>query len=550
VLLENIEKNLNLLMKILQIRCPSMAAWLAFVVLFPCVVKSEDTMVVFGLTNVALNGATLVPRETYPGVRVENLDDQGLQGVSVLLGQADSGLFFSPQLDGQPGDGNSMQASVFGKAGAHEGLLGTVFCKKDSWGSYPLTVDFTGIGSSNFTVQVFCYDTLAREETNSSGSVTFHTESAGNLYPRANPCWRAPDGSIGVLIDFGFSLVTLERGQAYGNRVFIKPQQPAATVEYVSRVDIYGGGGLTYFESWGEWLGMYSLPHLALGSAVMSANHGALSVSGLGESGQDGVTVELGGAGSYEMSLQPIALPTNATLRISANGFGDSYYFLGRNFLGPVYLWNTNSATQVAGIFGDVDTNRVRITILNDGALIGSMNAESGAWGSISNSSWKIAGLGVRPALGTKPSALYIKFDGHVSFLPAGGGMPLEGNQMLFSWFESGPEPDSFANFQVQASGLPSLSITNAITTAATPERLSIARSGGDIHVSWPYRPSSSFLQSTPDLNSPFTSTNLPPYELTGSQWQFTVPAARAPQEFFRLWDWCLSYNQDLGGSE
>jgi hypothetical protein len=282
----------------------------------------------------------------------------------------------------------------------------------------------------------------------------------------------------------------------------------------------------------------------------MSANHGALSISGLGESGQDGVTVELGGAGSYEMSLQPIALPTNGTVRISANGFGDSYYFLGRNFLGPVYLWNTNGGTQVAGIFGDVDTNRVRITMFNDGALVGSMNAAGGAWGSISNASWKIAGLGVRPALGTNPSAIYIKFDGQVSFLPAGGGPPLEGNQMLFSWFESGPEPDSFLNFQVQASGLPGFSITNAITTVATPERLSIAHSGGDVRVSWPYRPSTSYLQNAPDLTSPFTSTNLPPYELIGSQWQFTVPAGRAPQEFFRLWDWCLSYNQDFGGSD
>jgi hypothetical protein len=233
-------------------------------------------------------------------------------------------------------------------------------------------------------------------------------------------------------------------------------------------------------------------------------------------------------------------------MRISANGIGDSYYFFARNFLGPVYLQNTNGTTELAGIFGDDRTNQIHVAMFNDGTLSGSVDVQGGAWGSISNSSWKINAYGVRPAIGTNSSAIYVKFDSQVSFLPGGGAAPLTGNQMAFSWLGSGPDIDSFANFQVQASGLPGFSITNAITTAARPERLSIARSGEGIQVSWPYRQSSSYLESAPDLSSRFTSTNLPPYDLVGAQWQFTVPASRAPQEYFRLFDWCLSYNQSL----
>src|SRR4051812_35619998 len=119
-------------MRIPIFRWSCKAAWIVSIVLLPMVGKSEDTLVVFGLTNQALNGATLLPRESYPGLRVEGLLEEGHQGVSVALGQADSGLFFMPQLNEQPNDGNFMQASVFGKAGAHERLVATLFCKKES----------------------------------------------------------------------------------------------------------------------------------------------------------------------------------------------------------------------------------------------------------------------------------------------------------------------------------------------------------------------------------------------------------------------------------
>ena len=277
----------------------------------------------------------------------------------------------------------------------------------------------------------------------------------------------------------------------------------------------------------------------------MRANQGVLSVGGIGESGEDGLMVELGGAGAYEMDLQPMTLQTNGTVSMSVNGVGDLYYFQDRNFLGPVHLHDTNGVTEVGGTFGSDSTNRVLISMLQDGAMTGRIDTESGAWGSISNGTWKITAFGVRPAEGTNRSAIYVKFDTQVSFVPGGTQTALTGNQMAFSWL-NGPDADSFQNFQVQGSGLPGFSITNVVTTPASPEKFSIVRSGPDIQFSWPYRISSTYLRSAQNITDPFTTTNLPSYELKGPRWQFTIAAGGAPQEFFQLWDWCLDYNRYL----
>jgi hypothetical protein len=539
-----------MLMRTLRGDCSRTAVWLLLTTLLPFGLKAADSAVIFGLGHQALNGASIVPREGFSGLRVEDLVETGDRGVSVALGDADSGLFFSPQLNSQPEDTNFMSARVFGRVAGHESLVGTVSCKRDGYGLYPMSVDFTAIGSSNLTVQVYCYGLLVREETNTSGNVTFHTDSVGNLFPRVNPCWRAPDGSLGVLVDFQLSVVDLPQDHAFGNRVFIKAEHPLSSVDYLSRVEIYGGGGLSYFEGSAEWLGLNSLPHMALGSAVFNASRGNLSIEGLGESGEDGVMVDLGGAASYRMDLQPFALPTNSTVRLSANGPGDNYFFFARNFLGPVVLHNTNENVEVSAIFGGDETNLVRIRVLNDGVLSGSLINQGGTFGSISNGTWKIAGCGARPDSPNDPSAIYISFDRWVSFQPAGGGAPITGNQLLFSWHEPGPENGTFLNFQLQTTGLPSFAISGEATTPPAPQTISIARSADAVQVSWPYRVGLSDPQTTSDLTVNFDYTNLPPYQLIGSRLQMSVPLSSGPQRFFRLWNWCLAYNKILQDSD
>jgi hypothetical protein len=528
----------------IHLRTPILAA----LMFLPWAASGADQLVVFGLTNVSINGAALSTLSEGRGLHVEGLSDLGYKGVSVRLGEADAGLFFSPQLQTSPVDDNFMSAQAIGRVLGLELPVSSVFCRRNGYGTYPTTVDFSAIGSFSKTYQVYCDGALVREETNSNGNVTFYADSVGNLYPRVNPFWRAPDGSVGVLIDFQTSIVLLPGGYAYGNRVFIKAERPLLPVDHVSRVDIYGGGGLTHFDGWAEWLGMFQLPHLALGSAVFTAKDRVLSVSSLGSSGEDGVMVDVDRAATYEMQLKPVALPTNSVVEISARGVPD-FYFNGREFLGPVSLQNSNGTAIVSGVFGYDSTNEVRVTVFNDNVLVGYATNLNGVLGTLGGSNWQIRACGALPYQETTPSSIYLTFDSPVEFQPTNGA-PLIGNQLRFSWNADGPDSQLFQNFQVLAANVTGFSITNEITSSPPPASLSIARSGERVFVSWPLRTGGDVLVTSPAIQGPYSYTSLPGAQLIGSRWLVDVPMEE--QGYFRLSNYCFLYNEYLrtpGGS-
>lgn len=508
----------------------------------PWAAPGAERLVVFGLTNVSINGASLSTLSEGWGLRVEGLSDLGYKGVSVRLGEADAGLFFSPQLQTTPVDNNFMSAQAIGRVGGLEFPVSSVFCRRNGYGTYPTTVDFSGIGSFSKTYRVYCDGALVREETNSNGNVTFYADSVGNLYPRVNPFWRAPDGSVGVLIDFTTSIVLLPGGYAYGNRVFIKAERPLLPVDHVAQVNIFGGGGLSHFEGWAEWLGMFNLPHQALGSAVFTAKKRILSVDSLGSSGDDGVMVEVDRAATYEMQLKPLALPTNGVVTIGARGIPD-YYFNGREYLGPVTLQNSNGTVIVSGVFGHESTNEVRVAVYNNEVLAGYATNGNGVLGTLLGSNWNIRACGALPNQDTNSSSIYLTFDSPVEFQPA-MGLPVLGNQLRFSWAVPGPDSQIFQNFQLQAANLPGFSITNETTTPPPPASLSIARSSQRVLVSWPLRTGGDVLETASNIKGAYSYTSLPGAQLIGSRWLVDVPMEE--QGYFRLSNYCFLYNEYL----
>jgi hypothetical protein len=351
---------------------------------------------------------------------------------------------------------------------------------------------------------------------------------------------------VGVLIDFFTSYVSLPHSQAFGNRVFIKPERPVSSVDFVSRVEVYGGGGLPNFEAWSEWLGIFNLPHMALGSAVVHARLGELSVTDLGASGDDGVIVELAGASSYEMRLAPLPLPTNALVQISAKGIADSYLLQGRDFIGPFSLSNSNGSVQVAGLLGAQETNRIRIEVFEDGVFIGSATNEGGICGAIPAGDWTLTACGALPASETEHSSVYFTFDQAVTFQPADSGDALTGNELRFSWHEPGLDNGSFKNFQLQAANLPGFTITNGVTTPAPLPVLTITQLGDQVRVSWPVLIAYMFLEVSYGMDQPYSY--VPGAQVVGSRWQVTLPRDPNNHQFFRLSNWCNDVNVSLNG--
>ena len=115
---------------------------------------ANDPVVVFGLTNVALGEAVLM------GNVVTDLGRNGVEGVSILLGEADSGVFAYPDTADYPLGGDYMLGKAYGKLnGVPDQLLCTVRGRKVDQsggdGVYPVAVDFSALGVTNFLAQVF-----------------------------------------------------------------------------------------------------------------------------------------------------------------------------------------------------------------------------------------------------------------------------------------------------------------------------------------------------------------------------------------------------------
>src|SRR6185436_767687 len=102
-----------------------------------------------GLTNVPIGDATLEIIEN--GVLfVGNTDGGG--GVSVRLGEADSGIFLYP-LTGYLYGGDSMEAKAYGSvSGAADQFISSVAGVHNGDASATITVDFTSLGATRLSI--------------------------------------------------------------------------------------------------------------------------------------------------------------------------------------------------------------------------------------------------------------------------------------------------------------------------------------------------------------------------------------------------------------
>ena len=166
------------------------------VVLHPAACRAADEVVAFGLTHRPIDSATVFLDPDYGELRVTNLSTFGYQGVSVELGQADFGLFFSPYTHASLENANFMIGQAFGLSAGIERRLASVFCERADWATYPVTVDFLPLGTQRKTVQAFADRALLGEETYTNGAVTIFTSNSDRIGPRVNPLWRMPDGSV------------------------------------------------------------------------------------------------------------------------------------------------------------------------------------------------------------------------------------------------------------------------------------------------------------------------------------------------------------------
>ena len=135
-------------------------------------VGSMASLIYQGLTNTALGNATL--SVTSNKLNVGNLGTNGQDGVSIALNGAHR--FEAGLLDLDPSDalpvGASVQSQIIGTAGSvTNGLLGSTLITKAGTSNWVMSVDYSPLGSSSRTVQVWNGPNLVAQVTGQTGSV-------------------------------------------------------------------------------------------------------------------------------------------------------------------------------------------------------------------------------------------------------------------------------------------------------------------------------------------------------------------------------------------
>src|ERR1041385_3153506 len=159
----------------------------------------------FGATALGFKGAPLgnaTLDSSFDYLHVGGIGPSGNDGVSLDLGEADSGVFFAPYTYDYLSSGFFMRAAAYGNVGGSSNRLVSVLrgekVGSDSAGPFGVEADFTAIGATNVIFQFFFGDQLIGE-TNTTGG-----EAAVVVYAydiRASPFWRMTQGNIAAAVE-------------------------------------------------------------------------------------------------------------------------------------------------------------------------------------------------------------------------------------------------------------------------------------------------------------------------------------------------------------
>src|SRR5687767_2210770 len=140
------------------------------VVLTAWTVSGAQTFVLHGLTNVTIGNA-VYGGNPY-GVVFQNLGSNGTDGVSIHLGEADSGIFVYPSTDDDPDRGNSMSGDVYGNVnGESNRLICRMRAHEQSDGVHPVQIDFSPVGATGFSYLTYERGHLVGSSTGHVGTI-------------------------------------------------------------------------------------------------------------------------------------------------------------------------------------------------------------------------------------------------------------------------------------------------------------------------------------------------------------------------------------------
>ena len=488
------------------------------------------SVVLFGLVHLPIKDTRVNGAEFIPGTNI-------VHGANILLGEADEGIFLDPYAEiwGNAWPEWFLEGKVYGQIqGGSNALVARVRGTKPGVEVYPIEVDFSPLGATNVTFQFLSGQTLVTEESSGgpTGSVTIRT--ANELRPRVNPFWRSRDGSVGALIEF---VGAVDHGdQVFYDRIFARAEGVAQQVNYISRVEVAGGGGFGRYSIVEELLGMFGHRHRISGNGLFAAANGQLTIKGEGES-FFGTGIEFDRTQHFEADLLPIDLTYgDGRLHIAAQS---------ASFSGLQISHETNHLqihADLAGGWNPDGSNvppfaaSVEVKVFRNGLLAGSCLApNSSVVGHLASSNQppRIIGCMATVSSNTAPTIAF-SVDQLAPFVCTNG------NEIWGTHFQISPVNPEFMpadvvqmNLNLAVNETSAFTITGERSQSAQP-RLSMISNGGDIVLSWPDNTRLYRLESSPTLPNGFTAVAGEP-DFINNRNQIVLPRDSTGSRFFRL---------------
>lgn len=485
---------------------------MALMVLSGAATRAEDSLRAFGLEFTVISNALMTLNDEYPSLRAEQINapecpDYGNGntnevehvpfGVSVHLGEAQSGVYIYPDDAGCRADGLSLWGNAYGNVnGETNRLISSVTGTRESWGSYNVAVDLTPLGATSYTYQVWAGGTKTLHATNYGANSWVNTLNLEDYNPRVNPFFMTEMGPA-VLIEFPHGTQFGVYGAASsgapgvagaGDRMIIIAEGATNQVNYVARVDVFGSENLPAFAINDSRIGMFGRPHKALGGVNFTAAGGRLTAApfdGVITNGPtNGVMVDFKkGAVRWEAQTEPFALNgVDATFLLSASGWGTISNRGTELYSGPVGLTRSNGLLHLSADFSGLDTSNSVLHVFRSNVLSGSIyGSNSTAIATLAETNPLVTGWAVTTQSLSISIVEPTRVTGHE-------GTILEGDRFEFAPVGSPLRIRYFSTSHFLALGMSGCTITSEATEELRlPEpRLEIERVPTGLLVSWP----------------------------------------------------------------
>jgi hypothetical protein len=430
-----------------------------------------QSLVYQGLTNTSLGNALIANQLDHGSnsLVVSNLGSSGQDGVSIALNPGNN--FAGSWLALDPSNtlpvGAYVQNQMIGTAGAvHNGVLGWTRCTKAGTSNYVITVDYTPLGSSSHTVQVYNGSVLVAQVTGQTGALCATVKlppGTCTINPWLNDEWPSP------------TLITISGGpMVLGTEILMIPEGAAPVSSITAEQILAANIPAITITNESVSVTYAGLTQTVLGNATLSLianqlDHGSntLDVANIGSSGQDGVSIALPGNLALDVgwrSLDPSnTLPVGAYVQEHIIGTAGS---ITNGVLGTVTMTKAGTSNYVVSAdFSPIGATHYTVQAYRNGVSVAQATNQNGASLAVCNI-WGASGcIPLPPILGGGSDWETNQTGGPLPLVTIGGGASVTCDHLYVT-----PEnvPGTPTALQITASQIPILTLTSVLVSPLT----------------------------------------------------------------------------------